>query len=472
MRESKVLILMVATLFSWGLTALAQPLSGNYDVGGGNNDYATPVAAATALVANGVSGPVTFNIYNGTYDGQVDLPGTIVGMGASNPITFQNAPGQAPVITSTSGRGFYLTGADYITIQGLIITNYASYGIYNYYSGTDSSTFNRFIGNYIYNSITTAGVHGIYLSKATDCQVLGNRIDGNYYGINDYYGVRILFANNMISNTGYHGIREFYGTDNSYYYNSVYTTSPIGTGTRAAIYLGYSVNTVVKNNIFYQGATGGPTTAKYAVILTPPDLVTYPIISDFNDLFAPNVNVGLYNLSQQTLANWQAASGLDIHSISHDPNFVSIAIPGDLHINEPSSVIGVGTPIARVTTDFDGDVRDLVTPDIGADEFAPAPPPAIDDLVVSLSGAGLHHIILQWSPVAGAVQYHIYKSTTNWQSGYVLFNSVTDTAYTDNNAITGHTKSFYYVTTDNAPQNTIEKTSPSLGRLDNAIKNR
>jgi len=410
------------------------------------------MAAANALVANGVSGPVTFNIYNGTYNGQVDLPGTIVGMGASNPITFQNAPGQAPVITSTSGRGFYLTGADYITIQGLIITNYASYGIYNYYSGSDSSTFNHFNGNYIYNSTTTAGVHGIYLSKAADCQVLGNQIEGNYYGINDYYGTRILIANNMISNTGYHGIREYFGTDNSYYYNSVYTTSPVGTGTRAAIYLGYSINTMVKNNIFYQGATGGPTTAKYAIILTPPDLVTYPTVCDYNDLYAPNVNVGIFNLSWQTLVQWQSASGLDAHSISREPSFVSLATPFDLHINELSPVIGAGTHIDRVTTDFDGDVRDLVTPDIGADEFAPAgPPPEIDDLVITLTGAVLRHVTLQWTSVPGAIQYHIYKSTTNWQSGFVLLYSTTGTEYTDSNAVTGNTKSFYYVTADNAP---------------------
>jgi parallel beta-helix repeat protein len=385
MRRSAILVLMGAALSSWGLVGFAQPLSGNYDVGGGNNDFVSPVTAANALVANGVSGAVTFNIYNGTYDGQVDLPGTIVGMGASNPITFQNAPGQAPVITSTSGCGFYLTGADYITIQGLTIANYASHGIYNYYSGTDSSTFNRFIGNTISN-VQFAGHYGIYLRNATDCQVLRNWINGNYWGIFDYRGKRILIADNMISNTGYHGIREYFGTDNSFYYNSVYTTSPVGTGTRAALYLGYSVNTVVKNNILYQGAAGGPTTAKYAIILTPYPM--YATVSDYNDLYAPNVNVGLYEVARQTLANWQAATGLDAHSISHDPNFVSIAIPGDLHINEPSPVIGAGTPIAGVTDDFDGNARDPVTPDIGADELAPAgPPPEINIVSHSLTPA-------------------------------------------------------------------------------------
>lgn len=106
--------------------------------------------------------------------------------------------------------------------------------------------------------------------------------------------------------------------------------------------------------------------------------------------------------------------------------------------------------MARVTDDFDGDPRDAVAPDIGADEYAPAgPPPAIHDLVILLYGAGTHHIILQWSEAPSASLYRIYKSTTGWQSGFVLIDSTNSTEYIDNNAVTGNSKSFYYVTGDN-----------------------
>lgn len=444
MRKYIILILVAGLLSCYALPSIAQ-LSGSYDVGGGYNDYDNPVAAAVALQASGVSGPVTFNIYTGTYDGQIDLPGTIVGLSATNTVTFQKAPGHTPIITSSSGQGFNFTGADHITIQGLTITNCLSNCIYNNYSGSDYSDFNRFINNTISNE-QVAGKVGIYLKYAADCQIIGNNIDGCYYGISNYYGTRTLIANNMISNGGYHGIREQFGLDNEFYYNSVYTISPLGTGTRAAFYLGYSTNTIVKDNIFYQGSDGSPTTAKYAVILTP--YPCYATVSDFNDLYAPNVNVGLYNGAQNTIADWRAATGMDANSISDNPNFVSLSTPANLHINDPSPVMGVGTPLAIITDDFDGDHRDPATPDIGADEYViMVPPDPVEDLVITLSSS--IDITLTWTLISGAQQYHIYKSITDPGSGYILLGSTTDTTYTDNDAIIGESKSFYYITADN-----------------------
>lgn len=446
MRKYIILILMAGIAFCYTLPSIAQ-LSGSYDVGGGNNDYTNPEAAAVALQTSGVSGPVIFNIYSGTYDGQIDLPGTIVGLSATNTVAFQNAVGHTPVITSSSGQGFNFTGADYITIQGLTITGCLSNSIYNNYSGEDYSEFNRFIGNTISNE-QIAGRVGIYLKYASDCQIIGNNIDGCYYGISNYYGTRILFANNMISNGGYHGIREYFGQDNEFYYNSVYTASPLGTGTRAAFYLGYSTNTIVKDNIFYQGSDGGPTTAKYAVILTP--YPCYATVSDFNDLYAPNVNVGLYGVAQNTLADWRTATGMDANSISANPSFVSISTPADLHINDPSPVMGVGTPLASITSDFDGDHRDPTTPDMGADEYVIiVPPDPVDDLVITITSST--DITLSWSPALNALQYHIYKSTTDPTSGFVMIGSTADITYIDAGAITGGSISFYYVTSDNEP---------------------
>ena len=53
-------------------------------------------------------------------------------------------------------------------------------------------------------------------------------------------------------------------------------------------------------------------------------------------------------------------------NISADPMFASY--PSNLHINAGSACIGAGTPAGAPTGDMDGDVRDLTTPDIGADE--------------------------------------------------------------------------------------------------------
>jgi len=75
----------------------------------------------------------------------------------------------------------------------------------------------------------------------------------------------------------------------------------------------------------------------------------------------------------KTLADWQSATGQDANSFPHDPKFVSDA---DFHIDPslPSPVSGNGSffggAITGVTTDLDGDLRDTLAPDIGADEGA------------------------------------------------------------------------------------------------------
>ena len=159
--------------------------------------------------------------------------------------------------------------------------------------------------------------------------------------------------------------------------------------------------------------------------------------------------------SYTTLLDWQTATGWDANSISADPFFVSPSIPFDLHVDFPSPIDSAGTPIAEITIDFDGDPRDPVTPDIGADEFAAAQPETVDDLVITLSTTtdDSTNITLIWSPALNAQQYHIYKSSDPY-TGFTLIGSTPDTTYTDTSAIISEIKSFYYITTDNQPTQT------------------
>jgi len=76
-------------------SAFAQPLSGNYTVGGALPDFATFQGAADALKRQGVSGPTFFNIRPGTYTENggnnrvLHLDSIITGLSAANRITFQ-----------------------------------------------------------------------------------------------------------------------------------------------------------------------------------------------------------------------------------------------------------------------------------------------------------------------------------------------------------------------------------------------
>jgi hypothetical protein len=79
--------------------------------------------------------------------------------------------------------------------------------------------------------------------------------------------------------------------------------------------------------------------------------------------------------------------------------------------------------------------------------------PCVHDLMIILvSGTDeLQDVLLSWTAVPGAQQYRIYKSNTDPSSGFVQIGSTTDITFTDNDALVGESKSFYYVTADNEP---------------------
>jgi hypothetical protein len=78
--------------------------------------------------------------------------------------------------------------------------------------------------------------------------------------------------------------------------------------------------------------------------------------------------LGFLNGDRTTLSDWQAATGQDANSLALEPIFVSTS---NLHLLTGSNCAlhRMGTPIAGITTDIDGNTRNAVAPDMGADEF-------------------------------------------------------------------------------------------------------
>jgi len=106
----------------WNFTVIGEPLSGSYDIGGGNNDYPNFSSAATALNANGISGPVVFNVYGTDYDDSLKL-GTIAGTSETNTILFQDVSGTARIKPSaTYVAAVYLDGCDFVTLDGIDVS--------------------------------------------------------------------------------------------------------------------------------------------------------------------------------------------------------------------------------------------------------------------------------------------------------------------------------------------------------------
>lgn len=67
------------------------------------------------------------------------------------------------------------------------------------------------------------------------------------------------------------------------------------------------------------------------------------------------------------LSSWQSAFNKDLNSIEGDPELENIPI-GNLQPSDTSIVIDSATPITSILTDFEGNPRDPVAPDIGAIE--------------------------------------------------------------------------------------------------------
>jgi hypothetical protein len=253
----------------------------------------------------------------------------------------------------------------------------AGIGIHSYYGS----------GDIIRNNV----IHNIKSSAGASTGILLGGDNGEVGSNNQVY-------NNMVYNiqstsTQYDsrvtGIQMWQQNNPKIYYNSVYLSgngaNPYGS---AALYIWSNcTNVEVKNNILVNTRNESP------YIACSINLGVNPL-TDYNDLYYEpnqyNCLVRLLNTKFNDLAQWQA-TGKDLHSISEMPNFAS----PDLHLNWNYTTLldGHATPITGITTDFDGEPRNALTPDIGADEGVVLPV----ELTSFTATTSNNEVILNWS---------------------------------------------------------------------------
>jgi hypothetical protein len=215
--------------------------------------------------------------------------------------------------------------------------------------------------------------------------------------------------------------------------NSIYISSEITSGI-GAIYLGGpdggTGNVLVNNAVHYAGTSGGvsgfelkPATATCAVM-------------DNNIFYSPNSPNSKWEGSRgQTLAQWRALTGFDVHSSTANPFFTSPGAPNfNLSIPAGSPAVDPWYNIYASTIDITGQARDA-NPDIGAYEYIAggAVPPNVPTNLKATAVSSTT-INLTWNAPAGAVTgYRIYR-------GISPVGSCTTTAFSD----TGLTPSMAY----------------------------
>ncbi|MEY4650948.1 MAG: hypothetical protein RJA06_1021 [Bacteroidota bacterium] len=245
-----------------------------------------------------------------------------------------------------------------INLSGNTITKAYYYGTYFYYMG------NLTINDNKVRNLRNTSNYGHYLYYVGNVNMERNETYSALAGITMGYlnnnvkpANNSVIANNMSAATNSYGAYLPYPRHVNMYHNT-FSGSTYGLYLVSSTATLQSKNLNLRNNIFRGG-----TYALYQSGL--PDSVTM----DYN-LYnsAATATFVYYNVAQPSLAAWKTAYPL--LNVNSTDNPVLFAAANDLRVvnNGPNNM---GTPIATVTTDIDGDLRSTTAPDLGADEFTP-----------------------------------------------------------------------------------------------------
>lgn len=213
-------------------------------------------------------------------------------------------------------------------------------------SGTTLNIYNNLIGNLQASASTNAdALRGISITSTTATSTLN-------------ISFNTIYLNGSSSGTNF-------GTSGLFHTYSV-------TATTASL--------VIKNNIIVNTSTAtgtGVSTAFRRSSAT--DLNNYNSASNNNLFYAgtPSATSLIYydgTNSDLTLTAFKTrVAARESNSITESPNFLSTsgASANFLHINTTTGtqIESGGIPVTGITDDYDGDARNVTTPDIGADEF-------------------------------------------------------------------------------------------------------
>ncbi|WP_198664945.1 PKD domain-containing protein [Lewinella sp. IMCC34191] len=404
-----------------GFSALHAQLQGSYTIGGNSPDYTSINAAVADLNAQGVSGPVTFQIRDGNYFERVRLT-AVRGASATNTVTFRSESGKAEDVTIRyTGRSILnnyvlqFNGAKHIRIESLtVLATGATYARALAVVGevSDLAINGTRIEAPVTNLLTTDQV-ALYLDPdaASDIRIRNNTIVGGSSGI---YFVGKLTAratgtevtNNIIQDFSNFGVRLQYQTGGEVTGNRIFgkqvgesryglyannwdgtPSDPILVANNFvslpddgmhAVYMVNSENL----NFYYNSLLQTNSESPFALVsmenVTARNNIfrggagaavsvsnAFAVDMQYNDLFTTGTYlVNWEGVDVPDLETWYSAVKQGLYSITVDPEFVSRT---DLHATNPA-LAQAGVAVADVTTDIDGEERSD-PPSIGADEF-------------------------------------------------------------------------------------------------------
>ncbi len=309
--------------------------------------------------------------------------------------TVTNITGQGAITGISIGAS--VNTATAATIASNIVTNLTSTGTGGAVIGI-GCTNNSPLININNNTISTlastgaSAVIGITITGATTtnvlrntiCDISGSNASSTVSGISVSAGTTVTLTNNRIADlrttaanaaNPLNGINITGGTTVNAYYNSVFlnATSSGALFGSSAISVSTTPTVALNNNVFVNNSTSVGAGLTVAYRRSTVTIGTYAGSSDRNDFFAINLFTdGATTIT--ALATYKTfVSARDANSISENPPFLSTTC-GNANFLKVSTVTATGlesggATVGGVTDDFEGDTRNVSTPDIGADEF-------------------------------------------------------------------------------------------------------
>jgi len=331
---------------SCSLSAVFAGLSGTYTIKpDGSGDFPDFQSAANALVDSGISGDCIFEAYTGYYNYGVDLydvPGS-----DSWSITFRRAAGEQPVIAE---EAFNCAGLNRLTLENLTF----EYAWPTFVDCRDCRITNcRFtpVGDFIFEHCSSFVITGNAVRNLceTEGMLLAECPD-------------FTIANNFLAlstGTAHGALNGEWAPRLKLYFNTLWCPSEEADMV-SCLYLAGDGD--VRNNVFCLAR--GCDTFSTCITALIDSLRTF--VFDYNCFYVESAGfVGHVPDTFVDFAGWQAL-GYDLHGRYGDPLLVDTS---DLHLRQGSPCIEAGVPIAGYEFDIDGDPRDPVHPDIGADEY-------------------------------------------------------------------------------------------------------
>ncbi|MBK6642838.1 MAG: hypothetical protein IPG39_17255 [Bacteroidetes bacterium] len=313
-------------------------------------------------------------------------------------------------------------------------------------------------------------VNGIEVSSGTTVTVSNNRIGE-------------LLAPSANAANPVNGLNITGGTTINAYYNTVNiaATSAGALFGSSAVSVSTSPNVTLRNNIFVNTSTANGAGLTVAYRRSTTTLTSYNAASNQNLFYSSGSYFTDGTNTDATFAAFKSrVSPRDAASVSEAPNFLSTTCGNSsfLKINTAiaTQIESAGANISGITDDFEGDLRNVTTPDIGADEFAgiaaDLTPPVISYTPLSFTcGTGARTLTasitdLSGVPTAGPGLPVLYWSINNIAGPYTAATGThtggSNYDFTFGAGVTSGDNVYYYIVAqDNAgTPNVIANPSP------------